>query len=63
MADKQKVLKKVDDLLNNMMKHDGFGEIKIEMKILKRNQKEIIIHHGNQYRYLITVGSELSSNT
>jgi hypothetical protein len=63
MPDKQKVLKKVDDLLNNMMKHDGFGEIKIEMKILKRNQKEIIIYHGNQYRYLVSVSSEPGSNT
>ncbi len=35
------------------LKHDGFADIRVEIKILKRGQKEVIIHSGKQYRYVI----------
>jgi hypothetical protein len=46
---KSKLLELFDDVLD----HDGFGEIKVEMKILKRQQKEVILHCGKQYRFVI----------
>jgi hypothetical protein len=44
----------VDDVLA----HDGYGDIRIEVKILKRRQKEVILHCGKQYRYVIDVPCE-----
>ena len=35
------------------LNHDGFADIRIEIKILKRGQKEIIVHSGKQYRYIV----------
>jgi transcriptional regulator of NAD metabolism len=46
---KHKLLELFDDVLT----HDGFGEIRVEMKILKRKQKEVILHCGKQYRFVI----------
>lgn len=40
-------------LFDEVLEHDGFGEIKVEMKILKRQQKEVILHCGKQYRFVI----------
>ncbi|MDT8372190.1 MAG: hypothetical protein RQ783_09430 [Gammaproteobacteria bacterium] len=48
-AAKDKMLALFDDILQ----HDGFGEIKVEVKILKRKQKEVIIHYGKQYRFVV----------
>ncbi|WP_292957326.1 MULTISPECIES: hypothetical protein [unclassified Neptuniibacter] len=48
---KQKLLELFDDVLT----HDGFGEIRIETKILKRQQKEVILHCGKQYRFVVDV--------
>jgi|TARA_R110002050_G_scaffold4887_6_gene23019 hypothetical protein len=48
---KQKLLELFDDVLS----HDGFGEIRIETKILKRQQKEVILHCGKQYRFVVDV--------
>lgn len=48
---KQKLLELFDDVLA----HDGFGEIRVETKILKRQQKEIILHCGKQYRFVVDV--------
>lgn len=35
------------------MLHDGYGEFKVEFRLLKRGQKEVLIHCGKQYRYVI----------
>ncbi|MBS3965275.1 MAG: hypothetical protein KGZ80_12450 [Methylomonas sp.] len=38
-----------DDLLN----HPGYADLKLEMRLLKRGQKEVILYCGKQYRYVI----------
>jgi len=40
-------------LLDEIIEHDGFGEIRIEVNILKRKQKEVILHCGKQYRFVV----------
>jgi hypothetical protein len=52
-ATNEEVLAKVGELYEALFRHDGFGEIRIEMKILKKRQKEIILHCGKQYRYVV----------
>lgn len=47
---KQKLLSLVDDVLS----HDGYGDIRVEVKILKRHQKEVILHCGKQYRFVLS---------
>lgn len=46
---KAKLLALVDDVLA----HDGYGDIRVEVRILKRHQKEVILHCGKQYRFVI----------
>ena len=55
LSSAQPAEKKMLELFDDILKHDGFGEIKIEVNILKRKQKEVIIHCGKQYRYLIDI--------
>lgn len=47
------VLSKIGQLFDSLFRHDGYGQMKIEMKILKKGQKEIILHCGKQYRYVV----------
>lgn len=54
-----KLLMLVDDVLA----HDGYGDIRIEVKILKRQQKEVIIHYGKQYRFIVDHPPNLLSKT
>lgn len=54
MADSNSaVLAKIQELYKNLFDHNGYGELKVEMKILKKGQKEVIIHCGKQYRYVV----------
>jgi len=47
------VKEKLIEIFDEVFQHDGFGTFKVEMKILKRNQKEVIIHCGKQYRFTL----------
>jgi hypothetical protein len=51
---KSKLLELVDDILA----HDGYGDIRVEVRILKRQQKEVILHCGKQYRYVIDIPTQ-----
>jgi hypothetical protein len=47
------VLGKLEALYKEAFEHDGFAEIRVEMRILRRGQKEIILHCGKQYRFVV----------
>ncbi|MEI6891123.1 MAG: hypothetical protein V5783_03025 [Pontiella sp.] len=47
------VIRKMIDLYHMLVCHNGFGEMRVETRILKRNQKEVIIHCGKQYRFVV----------
>lgn len=47
------ILDKIRELYTELFAHDGFGELKIEMRFLKKRQKEIIIRCGKDYRYVV----------
>lgn len=54
------VLSKISEVYNEIFEHDGFGEMTVAVKILKRGQKEVIIHCGKQYRFVIDYPSKNS---
>ncbi|RKQ88619.1 hypothetical protein [Brockia lithotrophica] len=47
------VLAKIRELYEELFFHDGYGEMRIEIRILKRGQKEVILHCGKQYRFVV----------
>lgn len=49
----QAVKEKMLTLFEDILEHDGFGEFRVEVNILKRKQKEVIIHCGKQYRFVV----------
>ena len=49
----KEVKAKILELYDELFSHDGYGEIKVDMRILQRRQKEIIIHCGKQYRFVV----------
>jgi hypothetical protein len=54
MADcHEDVKKRMIALYNMLVEHDGYGEMSIDFKILKKGQKEVIIRCGKQYRYVV----------
>lgn len=41
------------NIFEDAFQHDGFSEFRVEIKILKRQQKEVIIHYGKQHRFVM----------
>lgn len=53
----QEVLNRFVRLYEEVFSHDGYGEIRVEMKILRKGQKEVILHCGKQYRFVVDYAS------
>ncbi|MDR3198177.1 MAG: hypothetical protein LBU34_09950 [Planctomycetaceae bacterium] len=49
------VLKRMCGIYRELLLHDGFGDMRVDIRILKRGQKEVIISSGKQYRYVVDV--------
>ena len=47
------IIQKIQDLYEDLFAHDGYGQMQIEMRFLKKGQKEIILHCGKEYRYVV----------
>ena len=43
----------LNTLVDELLLHDGFGKIEVDMKILSRRQKEFIIRCGKEYRFVM----------
>jgi len=56
--DNHDVLKKITELYFDLFDHDGYGDLSVEIKILKREQKEVIVHCGKQYRFVVDYPSK-----
>ncbi len=52
-ATNEDVMSRLAELYTGLFEHDGFGDIRIEMRILHRGQKEVILHCGKQYRFVV----------
>ncbi|MCQ8116408.1 hypothetical protein [Methylomonas rosea] len=50
---KKEAQKKLETLFEELLEHDGYGDLRVEMRLLKRGQKEVIIYCGKQYRYVL----------
>lgn len=49
------------EVYNELFQYDGFGQMTVEIKILKKGQKEVIIHCGKQHRFVVDYPVKTSS--
>lgn len=54
----QAVLAKFGELYREAFEHDGFAELKVEIRLLRHRQKEVILHCGKQYRFVVDWGAQ-----
>lgn len=47
------VLERILSKYQEVYEHEGYGHVCIEMRFLKRTQKEIIVRCGKDYRYVV----------
>lgn len=51
--DRDTVVGKLKQLFDEVLRHDGYGRIEVDMKILRKGQKEIVLRCGKEYRFIV----------
>ena len=52
-AEHRPILEKIEDLYRELFVHDGFGELKVTLRFLKKGQKEVVIACGKEFRFVV----------
>jgi len=47
------VLARIEDLYRMLFEHSGYGEMEIEIRFLRKHEKEVLIKCGKQYRFVV----------
>ena len=47
------IMDKIGALYGELFLHDGFGELRVTMRFLKKGQKEIVVACGKEYRFVV----------
>jgi hypothetical protein len=53
MQDDTAVKERMLALYDELFAHDGYGTLRVELRILRRGQKEVILDCGKQYRFVV----------
>lgn len=51
------VLARIEDLYQMLFAHSGYGEMSIEIRFLRKHEKEVLIKCGKQYRFVVPCNS------
>lgn len=43
----------VDTLFDDLLAHDGYGQLEVFVRLLNRGQKEVIVRCGKEYRFVL----------
>ena len=47
------ILSRIFSLYRDLFLHDGYGTLRVEMRFLKKGQKEILVICGKEYRFVV----------
>jgi hypothetical protein len=47
------VLARIEELYRMLFAHSGYGEMEIEIRFLRKHEKEVLIKCGKQYRFIV----------
>ncbi len=51
--DHEEILMTLGELYKDLFNHDGYGQMQVEIRFLKKKQKEVIIRCGKDYRFVV----------
>ena len=54
---------RLNALLDEYLLHDGWGHLEMDMKILSRHQKEVVIRAGREYRFVVDFQNAQAAGT
>lgn len=50
-------------LFDELLGHEGYGSLRVDVRLLKRGQKEVILDCGKQHRFVVDTPAATASRT
>jgi hypothetical protein len=55
------VLARIEDLYRMLFSHSGYGEMSVEIRFLRKREKEVLIRCGKQYRFVVPYDGDMGA--
>lgn len=49
----EEIFARLSDLYRELFRHNGYGALRVEMRFLKKGQKEIFVISGKEFRFVV----------
>jgi RNase P/RNase MRP subunit POP5 len=53
ISSSKEIKNRLSSMFDDLLGHNGYGQIQIDMRLLRRGQKEIILRCGKEYRFVV----------
>ncbi len=53
ISSSEDVKNRLENLFDELLRHNGYGQIQIDMRLLRRGQKEVVLRCGKEYRFVV----------
>ncbi len=57
------IMRKICELYRDLFLHDGYGTLRVEMRFLKKSQKEVLVICGKEFRFVVDFPDGPTSQT
>ncbi|ABI81868.1 type IV pilus biogenesis protein PihC [Syntrophotalea carbinolica DSM 2380] len=53
ISSSNEIKNRLSNIFDELLRHNGYGQMQVDMRLLRRGQKEIILRCGKEYRFVI----------
>ncbi len=49
----EEIKNRLSSLFDELLRHNGYGQLEVNMRLLRRGQKEVVVRCGKEYRFVV----------
>lgn len=53
ISSSEEIKNHLSSLFDELLRHNGYGQLQIDMRLLRRGQKEVVLRCGKEYRFVV----------
>ena len=58
LSHRREVVDKLVACFDEALRHEGYADITVSLRYRRKNEKEIIVHFGKEWRYVVRIPQE-----
>jgi hypothetical protein len=53
ISSSKEIKNRLSSIFDELLRHNGYGQFQVDMRLLRHGQKEVILRCGKEYRFVV----------